>query len=372
MGIAKTKGAGVNLARLHGNARTARPEGLLARTLAFCLACTFCPLPSPCRNAMPAAVGESSVQAAATDGRWALVVAGISGDPSLRDSYLALISDLRDILEGTFGFAPDHVRVLFEDPGLDPRHTALKSTRENLVKVCRDLAGRAKPGDTAFVLVMGHGSYDKDGYKLNLVGPDPSGDDLAECIYSIPAGRFIVVNTTSCSGGSIAALTRHNTVLVTSTRSGSEKNLTHMAGFFVDALKNNNADLDKNGRISLLEAFNYAARRVEEYYEKEGLLQTEHPVLEDDGDGAAHPDPGPVNGEGLLARTTFLDSGAPAVGLGGAGPEDKSLAAEADALEQEIEKLKYQKAALPPEEYEKRLEELLIRLAEIHAKLRKK
>jgi hypothetical protein len=144
-----------------------------------------------------------------------------------------------------------------------------------------------------------------------------------------------------------------------------------MAEFFVEAFKDGNADVDKNGRVSVLEAFSYAARKVEEYYSKEGNLQTEHPVLEDSGDGKANAKPGPENGEGLLARTTYLDSGLPSLAKGKTSSEEGALAQEAQALEKQIEALKYTKGEMPEAEYEKKLEALLLRLAQINAKLRK-
>jgi hypothetical protein len=219
---------------------------------------------------------------------------------------------------------------------------------------------------------MGHGTSDKSGYKLNLVGPDPTAEELAAAVYGIPAGSYVVVNTTSASGASVPALSRDKSVVVTATKSGNEKNETRMADFLIEALKDKSADLDKNGRTSVLEAFSYATRKVEESYAKEGALQTEHPVLEDDGDGQAQGNPGPANGEGFLARTTYLDA-APSISARTAGgEEEKALALEASALERQIEELRYAKGAMPQEEYEKKLEELLLKLAEVHAKLRKK
>ena len=45
------------------------------------------------------------------------------------------------------------------------------------------------------------------------------------------------------------------------------------------------ADSDKDGRISLWEAFAYASTLVKQYYEQRGQLSTERPVLDDTGDG---------------------------------------------------------------------------------------
>src|SRR5262245_16362010 len=311
--------------------------------------------------------------AAQSDGprHWAILISGVSGDPELQEHFLKLTREFRASLEGSLQFPRDQVIVLFDDPSKDPALIQYQSSRENLEKVCRDLAGRVGKDDLVFVFIMGHGNFDSKGYKLNLPGPDPTAEELALMLYSIPAQRFVVVNTTTCSGASIPALAKKGKIVVTATKSGQEKNQTHMAQFFVEAFKEGNADTDKNGRVSVLEAFTYAARKVEEYYSKEGNLQTEHPVLEDSGDGKPNAKPGPENGEGLLARTTYLDSRLPTVAKGKTSSEEGGLALEAQNLEKQIEALKYAKGEMPEAEYEKKLEALLLRLAQINAKLRK-
>jgi hypothetical protein len=309
---------------------------------------------------------------AATDGRWALLVSGISGDPELQKEYLKEIVDLRGILEGQLGFPSNHVIALFDKPDMDPAHIQSLSNRENLARACKDIAGRAGKEDLIFIFLEGHGDFDGKSYKFNLVGPDPTGEDLAALFYAIPARRYIVVNATNCSGGSQEALTGKGKTVITATKSGNEKNLTHFGRFFVDAFAANNADVDKNGRVSVFEAFNYAARKVEEYYTKDGSLQTEHPVINENG--AAHALALSEIGErdALLSRAAYLDRGSPATTQTDLSPEAQALAKEAQALEKQIELLKSAKDEMGQADYEKKLEDLLVKLAEVHAKLRKK
>jgi len=328
---------------------------------------------SACGLALLVVVSTAAPAAQTTAGsegreRCAILIGGISGDPALRDEYLGQIMELRSILIESLGFEETNVLVLFEDPALAPGKIQYRSTRDGLEKACGQLAGRIARAELVFVFVAGHGSYDKSGYKLNLVGPDPTGDDLAGILYSIPAERTIVVNTTSASGGSIPALAQKGKIVIAATKSGNERNRTRMGAYFIESLKGNAADLDKNGRVSVLEAFSFAVKRVEEYHSREGSLQTEHPVLEDNGDGEAYPDPGPQNGEGLLARTTYLGAASPTPAGLAQSAEQQALAREIAALEKAVEKLRYEKSSMPAEEYEKKLEALLIRLAELNAK----
>ena len=58
-----------------------------------------------------------------------------------------------------------------------------------------------------------------------------------------------------------------------------------MAGAINDPV----ADLDKDGQVSLLEAFLTAASRVREFYRAEARLATEHPLIDDTGDKLGSP-----------------------------------------------------------------------------------
>ena len=310
--------------------------------------------------------------AAERDGRWAILLSGAPGDPDLQKQYLQELTDLHSVLRNVLGFPEDQIAVLFIDPSKNPGMIRYRSDREGLQDVCRELSTRARKEDLVFVFIEGHGSYDGKTYKLNLVGsPDPTAEELALLLYSIPAQRFIVVNATSCSGGSIPALSGKGKVVIASTKSGMERNQTHFGRVFVDGFKDDAADSDKNGRISMMEAFSHASRAVEEYYKRAGNLQTEHPVLEDNGDARAQALPAPDNGEGLLARISFLDAGVPTGVLANLTPEQQKLAAEARDLETQIDALKYAKSEMPEAEYEKKLEALLLRLAKINAQLPK-
>jgi hypothetical protein len=314
---------------------------------------------------------HSGIQAAAAerDGRWAILISGASGDQELQKTYLKEISDLHSVLVDFLKFPRSQISVLFDDPSKNPELIQRKATREELQTLCKELSTQVQPNDLMLVFIEGHGNYDGQAYKLNLVGPDPTGEELALMLYSIPAQRFIVINTTNCSGGSIPALSKKGKIVVTSTKSGTEKNQPHAAQFFIDAFKNNAADSDKNGRVSMMEAFSYARQKVEEYYQNEGSMQTEHAVLEDNGDGQAQSLLTPENGEGLLARTVFLDSGVSDAKRAGWTPEQQKLAREAQEIEGQIEVLKYAKGEMPEADYERMLEELLLKLAQINAKL---
>jgi hypothetical protein len=234
--------------------------------------------------------------------------------------------------------------------------------------VLQKVAGEASPQDALVVMLIGHGSFDGVDYKINLPGPDLTAADLAKLLDKIRCARQLVVNMTSSSGGSIEALRRENRVLITATKGGTERNATVFARYWVEALRDSAADTDKNDTISALEAFRYAQQKTAAFYETQKRLATEHAVLEDTGSGAGVRAPSPENGNGLKA------SAFPVVRLGSAqaaanNPGKRQLLEKKEQLEQQIDKLKYEKAAMPAAEYKQQLAALLLELAQTQEEL---
>ncbi len=220
------------------------------------------------------------------------------------------------------------------------------------------------------LMLIGHGSYDGFQYKMNLPGPDISAEELAALLDRIPAGKQLVVNMTSSSGGSLQALKRPGRAVITATKSGTESNATVFARYWVQALRDPAADLDKNETVTALEAFRYADRKTAEFYETQKRLATEHALLEDTGKGEGVRNPSAENGNGLLAaRFPLLRMGAAEVAAN--TPEKQKLLAKKEDLEQAIDKLKYEKAAMPLEQYKQQLTSLLLELAKTNSELEK-
>jgi hypothetical protein len=177
----------------------------------------------------------------------------------------------------------------------------VNGTREQVRAALERIAKEAQPQDAVVLMLIGHGSFDGYEYKINLPGPDLSGAELATLLDRIPATRQLVVNMTSSSGGSIESLRRPNRVVIAATKTGTEKNATVFARYWVEALRDPAADTDKNEVVSALEAFRYADKKTAAFYESQKRLATEHAVLEDTGKGEAVRAPSPENGEGHLA-----------------------------------------------------------------------
>ncbi len=270
-----------------------------------------------------------------------------------------------------FSMVGNEIEHALKASGSDAKVTTLRNaTREQVRNALAQISREAKADDGLVVMLIGHGSFDGIEYKINLQGPDLSAVELAGLLDRVPAARQLVVNMTSCSGASMEALRKPNRIVITATKSGTEKNATVFAKYWAEALTDPAADTDKNDTVTALEAFKFAEQKTSNYYETNKRLATEHPVLEDTGKGEGVKAPSPENGEGLLAgRFPLLRRGA--LASAASDPHKKELVAKKERLEQQIDQLKYQKAAMPAEEYKKQLGALLLQLAQTQEDLDK-
>lgn len=222
-----------------------------------------------------------------------------------------------------------------------------------------------------WLVLIGHGTFDGKEAKFNLRGPDFAASELAQWLQ--PFHRpLALIDTTSASAPFLAKLAGNDRVVVTATRSGNEHNFARFGQYFAEAMADPKSDLDQDGQTSLLEAFLTAASRVAEFYKTEGRLATEHPLIDDNGDGLGTPAEwfrgtratkkarDNVSLDGARARQFHLVRSEAEQKL---SPEQR---ARRDELELAIEALRETKAKLSEDEYYRRLESLLLELARVY------
>ena len=302
---------------------------------------------------------------AAAGERYALVVTGASGGDVYAQKYAKWRAVFVDTLRGRFHYDPQRLVVLAETAG----EGVQKATRENVRGALTDLRKRMTKDDQLVVLLIGHGtSLDGDEAKFNLVGPDLTASEWSDLLRPMP-GRLVFVNTTAASFPFLRKLAAKGHVVLTATDAAAQQFETVFPEFFIKAFDDPAADLDRNNRVSIWEAFTYASAGVRQWFEQKGQLPTERPLLDDTGAGIGREAQNPGT-DGAIARVTYLE---PDVAL--TLPADTALAGlmrrRAD-LETLLEELKARKESTPPDQYDADLEKLLVEIARIGAQIRAK
>jgi hypothetical protein len=309
------------------------------------------------------ATGPAAARADAQTGRFALVVQGASGDPEYASLHRQWLDRLTAVLRDRFGFDDAHLTVLAETPAAREQAASAANLKAALARLAAD----AKPGDLVFVLLIGHGSGEGADAKFNLVGPDLTVAEWSALLKPVP-GHLAVVNTTSVSFPFVKGLSAPDRVIIAATNSSGQRYATMFAAGFIEALTAEVADADKNGRISLLEAFTYASRQTQQHYAQQGKLATERAVLDDNGDGAAR-DATTAGPDGAVAGVTYLDAVAAPTS---ADPETQQLLLRQQALIQQVDDLRRRRPGMPAAEFDREFEKLIVELALVSREVRRK
>jgi hypothetical protein len=293
--------------------------------------------------------------------RFALIVSGAAGGPDYATKYNQLSTMLSKTLIESLKFDPVLVTVLS-----DTSRPATASTAENVRRVIASVRSRMTEDDVLFVLLIGHGTFDGTDAKFNLVGPDLESSEWSSLLKSLP-GRVVLVNTASASFPFLERLSGPRRIVITATDSPAQRYDTVFPEYFIRAMTDPGADLDKNDRISIWEAFAAASASVRRHYQQRGQLSTEHALLDDNGDGVGNEVTTPGD-DGSLASRTYLDESLP-----GAQPTDEvllKLLQRKTTIEAEVEDLKIRRAFLSAAEYAKEFERLMIELAQVSHDIR--
>jgi len=307
-----------------------------------------------------AASPRGPLPAGSTDGTpTLLLVAGAAGEPEFGSNFVRQVEHWTAIAA--------RARAAAITIGLLP-----VAQTNDWDQLKTSLAAEPKEGDQPLWLVLiGHGTFDGHEARFNLRGPDVSTSQLSE--WLAPFRRpLMIINAASASAPFINKLSATNRVIVTATRSGSERNFARFGQYFAEVLNDPQADLDKDGQTSVLEAFLGASSRVAEFYKTEGRLATEHALLDDNGDALGTPadwfrgvraikkPQGAGTVDGARAHQFHLVL----------SPEEQSLPpeirAKRDAIELAISRLRETKSQLPEAQYYLKLEKLLSELLDAY------
>ncbi|MEO7774337.1 MAG: hypothetical protein ABIT36_04185 [Steroidobacteraceae bacterium] len=267
-----------------------------------------------------------------------LVIAGLGGEPGYDRAFREQGANYAAALRKLAGASPGQQSNVHLLSGAD-------ANRERVRRELAALATNARPQDEVIIALLGHGSFDGEEYRFNLSGPDITGTELTTAFNALQARAQLIVNTSSASGAVADRWKKPGRVVITATRSGTERNATRFGNFWVQALGDDSADADKNGMLSAQEAFAFASRKVADSYKTDVALATEHPRLV--GDNAER-----VVAARLAAIVAFA-------------PDDRlnALLNQREALDRELDTVRERKATLEADNYYEELEKVLVRIA---------
>jgi hypothetical protein len=303
----------------------------------------------------------------------ALVITGLGAEDKYHQLFMSLGQRLTAALHEHFSLPDSNVVWLGEDSTSKSKSYGGRSTAQNINREVDRMVGRSKPGEQVLIVLIGHGSGSGDESKFNIPGPDLTARDFNVILDRFSGSRVAFLDLTSASGDALGAVSGPGRIVITATKSSYERNESQFARFFVDALdKPDAADVDKDGRVSLLEAYRYAATETRRSYSNDERLVTEHSQLDDDGNGKGTDLPdGRATGDGLVARRFFLDAGAIEARLAASDPQLAKLYATRFSVEDQIETLRQRKASMPEDNYYAELETLLLTLARTQREIRR-
>ena len=297
-------------------------------------------------------------------GKYAVIMAGPTVGETNQTQFRQWAFSLHDILARDYGYSSDSIILLYDKGQTDSvgdERIDGACDRGGIEQGLASLAARVSTGDQITLYLIGHGSGAEEESKFNIVGPDITGAEFAELLDQFKDQSIAIVNTTSASYGFSTSLSGEGRVVISSTRSPSERYDPIFSRYFIEALDNRNGDRDKNNRVSMLEAFEYAKSNVEAWYEEQGRLASEHAGLDDNGDALFSLDPVVDSADGRLAEIAYIDAAVDEVL--GLSPQARELKFQMQNLERDIFVLRGRKQDFLESDYWLEMESLLVELA---------
>jgi hypothetical protein len=240
---------------------------------------------------------------------YVLIVSGIIKNSKERLAKDRAVMGLHRFLIDNAGVEPEGLSVLV-DRESSVHDDSIISTADNMKQRIEKFNAVVSNNDRFIFYYIGQANIVSDTLRLNLPGPDITHKQLAEWLDGINASSMLIVLDCPGAGLAVSTVTGRNRIIIGACTADQHYS-TKFSEYFVPALLDEESDTDKDGRISLLEAFTSASRNVDDFYRRQALLTTETPVLEDNADGIPSKQPwryGESNMDGLMASKFFISN----------------------------------------------------------------
>jgi len=214
---------------------------------------------------------------------YAMIIGGINKDPRERLAKDKVVINLRRFFLNNAKLKPARLSVLVADNSSLGKGSNISNT-ENLKETIKTLAAVVQPGDRFIFYYVGQANIVAGKLRLNLPGKDITHEQLAEWMNRIRASSMLFVLDCPGAGLAVKAMTGQGRIIIGAC-TAEQHYSTRFSEYFVPSLVDSKSDTDSDGKVSLLEAFTFASKQLDDWYFRQLLLKTETPILEDNADG---------------------------------------------------------------------------------------
>jgi hypothetical protein len=252
------------------------------------------PEPPAKAETKPDAPAKPAVEAQAAAGvRHALIFCGHPGDAEHVKSFTATVKTLGNGMTKMLGIPAERQHIVFgADPPKDLPNATGPATRESVIAAIDEVKKVLRPEDGLWVVCLGHCHFDGRQAWWNLPGPDITATEFGKLFTDVTCREQVFVMTMSLSGYFVRPLARVNRVVIAATEADAETNETTFpsifAQFLVADLTLDDHDVDKDGKLTLFDLYVVVAKEIAQNYASAEQVASEHPQLDDDGDGVGH------------------------------------------------------------------------------------
>ncbi|MBN1806354.1 MAG: hypothetical protein JW837_13985 [Sedimentisphaerales bacterium] len=214
---------------------------------------------------------------------YVLIICGINKNPEQRLAKNKAVTNLRGFFLKNAEIKPDCLNILVPEIISVGENLELSSV-ENLEKMLKNITNRIETKDRFVFYYIGQANIVADKLRFNLPGRDITHEKLAEWIKPIKASSMLLVLDCPGAGMAVKSLTGKGRIIIGAS-TAEQPYSTRFSEYFIPSLLDNESDTDGDGKISLLEAFTYASKQLDDWYFEKLFLKTETPILEDNADG---------------------------------------------------------------------------------------
>ncbi len=228
-------------------------------------------------------------ESAGASGPRVWIFAGLAGDAAHERIFRTYVDELRATLTTRFNVESGSCRVLF-GKGTDAEGAC---TRENLAGELAAIVEHSRTLQPAWAFFLGHADTLSGEVGFNLPGADLHAAELGRLLAAAPPGAPLALFFTMPSSSPfLAACAAPGRVVVSATAEPAELNETVFPRALIDTLKETPV---RSAPLRVCDIFSAATLRVKAHFARRGLLQTEHALLDGDGDGKGAEEPAPAD-----------------------------------------------------------------------------